>query len=114
VADGSTLEALFRKLGSLVERPTGQLAGKMCVVIDLVRQLLLEVRFREEARVFGTNFIPELLALAGKKSLRIPNRGFYDFQFFVDLMGQGAHFIIRLERNAKIEAAECFSDTDKV
>ncbi len=36
VADGSTLEALFRKLKSLEEVPRGQLAGKICTVIDIV------------------------------------------------------------------------------
>jgi hypothetical protein len=32
VADGSTLEALFRKLKSLEQVPKGQLAGKICTV----------------------------------------------------------------------------------
>ena len=45
VADGSTLEALFRKLDFLADAPVGHLAGKMCVVIDLVRQLPLSSGF---------------------------------------------------------------------
>lgn len=114
VADGSTLEALFRKLGSLAEQPAGKLAGKMCVVIDLVRQLPVAVWFREEAQAFDTNFIPDLLALAGKGSLVILDRGFYDFQFFANLMAEGAQFITRLKRNAKLEILEYFSNTDTV
>src|SRR4028119_1120632 len=39
VADGSTLEALFRKLKSLEDVPRGQLAGKICTVIDIVTHL---------------------------------------------------------------------------
>lgn len=35
IADGSTLEALFRKLKSLEDLKTGQLAGKICTVITL-------------------------------------------------------------------------------
>jgi len=37
--DGSTLEAIFRKLNSLEDVPIGKLAGKMGVVIDLITRL---------------------------------------------------------------------------
>ena len=114
VADGSTLEALFRKLGSLAEKPIGQLAGKMCVVIDLVRQLPVELWFREEAQAFDTNFIPALLAMVGERTLLILDRGFYDFQFFAQLMDKGADFITRTKRNAKIEVVKRLSYTDTV
>ncbi len=39
VALGSTLSALFRKLDSLENVPVGQLAGKICTVIDLLTRL---------------------------------------------------------------------------
>ena len=68
-ADGSTLEALFRKLKSLQDAPAGKLAGKMCVVIDLVCQLPVEIWFTEHAQTFDTNFIPGLLSLVKKLSL---------------------------------------------
>mgnify|MGYP001814705333 CR=1 FL=1 len=114
VADGSALEALFRKLGSLQDAPPGQLAGKMCVVIDLVRQLPVELWFSEEAQAFDTRFIPNLLTLVSEKTLLILDRGFYDFQFFADVMAGGADFISRLKRNAKIEVIERLSYTDSV
>jgi hypothetical protein len=114
VADGSTLEALFRKLKSLEEVPAGQLAGKMCMVIDLLRQLPVEIWFSEHARAFDTNFIPNLLELVGAKTLLILDRGFYDFQFFADLTGKGAHFITRLKSNAKVEVVQRLTWTDSV
>jgi hypothetical protein len=114
VADGSTLEALFRKLDSLADVPMGQLAGKMCVVIDLVRQLPVELWFSEEAQAFDTNFIPDLLALAGKKTLLLLDRGFYDFQFFADLKTKGTDFITRPKSNTKIEVIKRLSCTDSV
>lgn len=113
-ADGSTLEALFRKLDSLAEAPVGQLAGKMCVVIELVRQLPVELWFSEEAQAFDTKFIPNLLALTGAKTLLILDRGFYDFQFFADLMAKGTDFITRTKSNAKIEVVKRLSCTDSV
>jgi hypothetical protein len=114
VADGSTLEALFRKLGSLADAPRGQLAGKMCVVIDLVRQLPVELWFSEEAQAFDTNFIPDLLALAGQKTLLLLDRGFYDFQFFANLKTNGTDFITRPKSNTKVQVVKRLSYTDAV
>ena len=44
-ADGSTLEALFRKLKVLEDVPVGQLAGKMGTVVDLLTRLPVEIWF---------------------------------------------------------------------
>jgi len=114
VVDGSTLESLFRKLKSLEDVPVGQLAGKLCMVIDLMRQLPLEVWFSEHAQAFDTNFIPNVLKLVGEKTLLILDRGFYDFQFFADLMARDTHFITRLKRNAAVEVVRRLTSTDSV
>lgn len=55
VVNGSTLEALFRKLKSLSKVPRGQLAGKICTVIDLVTRLPVEVWFCTNPRASETN-----------------------------------------------------------
>jgi len=112
--DGSTLEALFRKIGSLEDRPTGTLAGKMCLVIDLVRQLPVELWFSEAAQAFDTNFLPNVLALSGEKTLLLLDRGFYDFTFFAQVMAKGAHFITRLKSNAKLRVIQRLTTTDAV
>jgi hypothetical protein len=114
IADGSTLEALFRKLDALQAVPVGQLAGKMCMVIDLVRQLPIQIWFSEQAQAFDTHFIPDLLNLVGQQTLLILDRGFYDFQFFADLTAQGAHFITRLKTNAKLEVVQRLTYTDHI
>ena len=114
VADGSALEALFRKLKSLEDVPAGKLAGKMCMVIDLVRQLPVEIWFSEHAQAFDTHFIPDLKDLVKEKTLLILDRGFYDFQFFADLRHQGADFITRLKSNAKLDVVQRLTWTDSV
>jgi hypothetical protein len=113
-ADGSTLEALFRKLKVLEDAPIGQLAGKICTVIDLTTRLPVEIWFSERARAYDTTFIPDLLTLVPKKTLLILDRGFYDFKFFVALVQQGAGFITRLKSNAKIEVVTVLTQTDTV
>ena len=113
-ADGSTLEALFRKLKVLEDVPIGQLAGKICTVIDITTRLPVEIWFSERARAYDTTFIAELLAVVPKKTLLILDRGFYDFKFFAALVQQGAAFITRLKSNAKIEVVDVLTRTDTV
>lgn len=114
VADGSTLEALFRKLKVLDDVPVGQLAGKMGTVVDLLTRLPVEVWFREQPRANDTTFMPELLLLATTKTLLILDRGFYDFDFFALLIKQGTAFITRPKKNAFFIVAETLTDTNKV
>jgi hypothetical protein len=52
IADGSTLEALFRKLDSLQDEPVGTLAGKMAAVVDLVTRLPVRIWFRDAIQSF--------------------------------------------------------------
>lgn len=54
IVDSSTLEALFKKLQSLSEVPTGQLAGKMGIVIDLMTRLPVEIWFEENPKAADT------------------------------------------------------------
>lgn len=113
-ADGSTLEALFRKLKALKDVPVGQLAGKICSVIDLVTHLPIETWFRENASDHDSNFLPQILAMAKAKVLFIFDRGFYDFTFFDDLIDRGAHFITRLKSNAVLSVECRLLKTDRV
>lgn len=70
-ADGSTLEALFRKLDSLQDAPKGQLAGKICTVIDLLTRLPVQVWFHTNPMAHDTNFLDDLAELATAKTLLI-------------------------------------------
>jgi len=92
----------------------GALAGKMCLVIDLVRQLPVDLWFSEAARAFDTNFLADLLARLAPNTRLILDRGFYDFTFFAQVMDQGAHFITRLKRNAKLTVVQRLTTTDSV
>jgi hypothetical protein len=111
VADGSTLEALFRKLKVLEDVPVGQLAGKIGTVVDLLTRLPVEIWFRQQPKAHDTNFISELLALVTAKTLLILDRGFYDFGFFAALIETKAAFITRLKDNAFFVVAETLSNT---
>jgi hypothetical protein len=109
IADGSTLEALFRKLKSLEDLKTGQLAGKICTVIDLVSRLPIEIWFHTNPAASETNFEAPLLNLLTAKTLILLDRGFYHFQFLQQLINQQVHFITRIKAKASIKYLKIFS-----
>ena len=111
IADGSTLEALFRKLKSLEEVKLGSLAGKMGVVIDLVTRLPVEIWFQENPRASDTRFEENLLQLVSANTLLLLDRGFYHFLFWQQLIERGIHFITRRKINAAIEYQQVFTDS---
>ena len=110
-ADGSTLEALFRKLKSLEEIKPGSLAGKMGVVIDLVTRLPVEIWFQDNPSASDTRFEENLLDLVSAQTLLLLDRGFYHFQFWQKLIQGGIHFITRIKINAAIEYQQVFTDS---
>lgn len=114
VVDGSSLEALFRKLDALKDVAVGKLAGKMCLVIDLVRQLPKDLWFSEDAMTHDTNFTGQVLDFVSGKTLLILDRGFYDFTFFARLIDKGCHLITRLKANATIKTLRLLTKTDTV
>lgn len=109
IADGSTLEAWFRKLKSLEEVKTGQLAGKIGVVVDLVTRLPVKIWFDDNPRASDTRFEEDLLGLVSPQTLLLLDRGFYHFQFWQKLIAQGIDFITRVKTNAAIEVQTTFS-----
>jgi hypothetical protein len=108
-ADGSTLEALFRKLDSLQDAPKGQLAGKICTVIDLLTRLPVQVWFHTNPMAHDTNFLDDLAELATAKTLLILDRGFYDFKFFLRLIAKQVDLITRIKSNAAFEVERILS-----
>ncbi len=111
IADGSTLEALFRKLKSLEDIPPGKLAGKIGVVMDLVTRLPVEIWFQENPSASDTRWEESLLELVSTRTLLLLDRGFYHFQFWQRLIDQGIHFITRIKINAAIEYQKVFTDS---
>ena len=110
IADGSTLEALFRQLKSLEDVKPGKLAGKMGVVINLVTRLPVAIWFQENPSASDTRFEDNLLELISPQTLLLLDRGFDHFQFWQQLIQQGIHFITRVKINAAIEYQRVFTD----
>ena len=112
--DGSSLEAVFRKLAVLADAPLGQLGGKICTVVDLALRLPEQVFYRAEALAHDTTFLADILSLVQAGTLWIFDRGFYDFAFFGDVIERGGHLITRAKANAVFEVQTVLPSTPKV
>jgi hypothetical protein len=109
--DGSSLEALFRKLAVLADAPVGQLGGKMCTVVDLAMRLPEHIFFRAEALAHDTTFLADILSLIQAGTLWVFDRGFYDFAFFGDVIDRGGQFITRLKAKAVFQVQTVLTST---
>lgn len=114
IVDGSTLEALFRKLKSLEDVSAGTLAGKICTVINLATRLPAQIWYTAESLAHDTNFGAKILAMVQAGTLWIFDRGFYAFDFFDDLIDRGGHFITRMKANAVFKVQEVLYQTAEV
>ena len=111
IVDCSILEALFQKLESLKDVPKGQLAGKIGTVIDLVNLLPVEIWFCEYPQTSDTKFESDLLQLVVPKTLLLLDRGFYHFNFWLQLIENQVDFITRLKKGAAIHVEQVFTDS---
>lgn len=109
--DGSTLEAIFRKLDSLATVPTNQLAGKIGVVIDLVTRLPVEIWFQENAKASDMKFETDILNLVKPQTLMLLDRGFCHYQFWQQLIERNVHLITRLNNKASFTVERVFTNS---
>jgi Transposase DDE domain len=110
-SDGSTLEAIFRKLDSLTEVSKNQLAGKIGVVIDLVTRLPVEIWFQEKATASDMKFESDILKLVKPQTLILLDRGFCHYQFWQQLIEGDVHLITRLNNKASFTVERVFTDS---
>lgn len=111
IVDGSTLEALFKKLQSLEEERRGQLAGKMSTVIDLMTRLPVEIWFEENPKASDIRLEENILNLVAENTLLLLDRGFYHFNFWLKLIERKIDFITRIKKGAAIQVEQVFTDS---
>ena len=109
--DGSTLEAVFRKLESLSTVTKNQLAGKIGVVIDLVTRLPVEIWFQENEKVSDMRFESDILNLVQPQTLMLLDRGFCHYQFWQQLIDRNVYLITRLNNKASFTVEQVFTNS---
>lgn len=109
--DGSTLEAVFRKLDSLATVPKNKLGGKIGVVVDLVTRLPVEIWFQENAKASDRGFETDMLNLVKPQTLMVLDRGFCHYQFWQQLIERNVHLITRLNNKASFTVESAFTNS---
>lgn len=111
IVDASTLEALFRKLKSLEDKPLGQLGGRICAVVDLQTRYPVKTWFNQRPYAHESNFQPQLLEFVPAQTLLLLDRGFWNYDFFDQLITGKSNFITRLKANAKYKSVSILSQS---
>jgi Transposase DDE domain len=104
-ADGSTLEALRRKLKELGEQET-PLGGKMLAVVDLFTRRPQQTWYTEQARANDKSFCRQLLEALPVGGLVVFDLGWFGFPFFDQLTADGKFFITRLREKTAYKVVE--------
>lgn len=97
--DGSTLDALVRKVGLLREAAHHPLAGRMTALLDLCTRLPRTVWYAEDAAAHDQRFWPEILAVLEAGTLLVYDLGYTNFTRFAELTAAQVTWLTRAKSN---------------
>lgn len=97
--DGSTLDALIRKLGLLQDLPENPLAGRMTALLDLCTRLPEKIWYESDPRAHDQGFWEAILSVLKAGSLLIFDKGYLNFAIFAKLSRAQVKFITRAKTN---------------
>ncbi|HET7088951.1 MAG TPA: IS4 family transposase [Anaerolineae bacterium] len=114
MCDGSTLDALIRKVGLLRDLPANPLAGRMTALLDLCSRLPFHVWYDEDAQAHDQRFWPKILAFLKAGALLIFDLGYTNFTVFTQLTAAQITFITRAKRNLAYQLERALRRTASV
>ena len=114
VVDGSTLDALLRKVGLLREALVRPLAGRMIALLDLGSRLPQRIWYTPDPSTHDQGFWPDILAALPPGALLIFDLGYTNFPVFAHLTTAYVTFITRAKRNLAYQVIQTFRQTAQV
>jgi hypothetical protein len=111
IVDGSTLDALIRKVGLLRDLDKHPLAGKMVGLLHLGSQIPAKIWFDQRATSHDQTFWEQIIAFVTAGSLFLFDLGYINFTSFRQLTNKGVTFITRAKSNLKYETITRFHTT---
>lgn len=112
-ADGSTLDALIRKIGLLKDQPTNPLAGRMTALLDLGSRLPTKVWYEDDPQAHDQRFWPLILEALPVNALMMIDMGYINFYMFAQMTQQNKRFITRAKSNLVFELDETLFENSK-
>jgi hypothetical protein len=98
--DGTTLEALFRKLQTLREQPDAPLAGHLGVAVDLLSHLPAKLWWADDPATNDKALAPEIIGWLARDSLVVFDLGYFAFWLFDALSSAQTWFVTRMREKA--------------
>lgn len=102
-ADGSTLDALMRKIGLLKDLEHHPLAGKMTALLDVCTRLPVQIWYGSNPQAHDQSFWPQLQSALERGMLLILDLGYTNFLVFRQFTEQGITFLTRAKKNLSYE-----------
>ena len=97
--DGSTLDALIRKMGLLRDLPENPLAGGMTALLDLCTRLPEKLWYESDPNAHDQRCWTNILSVLQAGSLLIFDKGYVNFARFLQLAQAKVKFITRAKTN---------------
>jgi hypothetical protein len=97
--DGSTLDALIRKIGLLKDLPQNPLAGRITGLLNLCSRLPAHLWYEADPKAHDQRFWPQILSKLKAGSLLIFDMGYINFVVFAKLTLAQVKFITRAKNN---------------
>ena len=97
--DGSTLDALVRKVGLLRDRPDQPLAGRMAALLDLCSRLPRTLWYAPDPQAHDQRWWPQVLAALPAGTLLVIDLGWTNFRRFAELTRAQVTVLTRAKSN---------------
>jgi len=111
--DGSTLDALVRKVGLLREAPQRPLAGRMMALLDLCSLLPRQVWYTAEVLAHDQRFWPQIHAAVPAGALLLFDLGYTNFGEFARLTLAHVTWVTRAKTNLTYQTVRYFQRTSQ-
>ncbi len=108
IADGSTLEQLRKRL-KIAPKESGELAGKIMVIVEALTQVPVTMWYEENARCNDKIWGQELLETLPESGLLIFDLGFFSFSWFDQFTQENKFFITRMRGQTSYQVQRVLS-----
>jgi len=112
--DGSTLDALLRKVGLLRGLEKHPLAGRMTALLDLGSRLPREIWYEADPQAHDQRFWPRIHAALTRGTLLLYDLGYTNFAHFQQLTQAGVTWLTRAKSNLGYTVVETLAATAQV
>jgi Transposase DDE domain len=114
ICDGSTLDALIRKTGLLIEEAKHPLAGRMIGLLDALSRLPIWIGYTDDETAHDQRFWDDILERVTAGALLIFDLGYTNYERFAQMTRDGITFVTRAKSNMAYELAYAIERTAAV